>query len=120
MLLPRTTEAGALRKLTARSAAGLTMVVAEAWLLPGSGSIWSAEAAAVAVMVPCAPGVTTMVAVARPPLFKLPKLKRTTLPLITVRPWEALAERMPTLEGRLLPTRTPGAVLGPFLVTETG
>ena len=101
-----------------RSAAGPTVVVAVAVLLPVIGSTWLALTTAVATMVPCAVGVALIVADARPPLVRVPKLQTTMLPIM-VEPWDGVTEFNMTLKGNVLVTVTLEAVDGPLLVTET-
>src|SRR5262249_30195652 len=117
-LLRTTTGSGVSTTPKARSAAGPTTVGVLTVLLPGTGSDWLPETVEVVTIVPCAVGVTAMVPVARAPAARLPRLKATRLPLMVVKPCDALAFWTMTLKGSVFVTLTPEACDGPLFVTE--
>jgi hypothetical protein len=74
---------------------------------------------AVLVIVPVAPGVTTIVTVAVAPLAKFPMLQVTIPPDCVQLPWLGVAVPYATLEGNVSVIVTPVAGNGPLLVTVT-
>ena len=112
------TESGESVLVSDRSTEGLTVVVAVAELLPvlGSVSLPLTEAVLLRDGTAAAVGVTTIVADALAPLFRLPRLQ----PIVVVPlqlPWLEATETNVTLAGSVSVTVTPVAVNGPLLVT---
>ena len=118
-MLPATAGLGKPVRLSARSAAGPTVVVTVAVLLAGMGSTWRAFAVAVAAISPSAAGTTAIVAVAVAAAAKLGKLQKITLPAKVAVPVEKVAETMGALAGKTFVTVIAVAGLGPLFVNET-
>ena len=121
--MPAVTGSGEPVLFTDRSALGeLMAVVAEAELLPDTGSAVMLDAAdAELVKFPVAPEstVTTIVAVAVAPPVRSCKLHKTVPEDSPHEPWLALADTNVVPDGRLSSTSTLSAMSGPLFVTVT-
>src|SRR5437867_735035 len=106
-----------------RSAAGKTVVVAEAVLLAAPGSDTFDDTRAVLVIVPAAFGVTTMLTVALAAFAREPRVQPTCdsawKMTIAQVPWLGVADTKVAPTGTSSETRTPVAVAGPPFVTVT-
>ncbi len=96
--------------------AGLTVVVAVAWLSAGSGSGSAAATEAVFVSVPSCVGVTTIVTVADAPTARLPRAHATVAVPVHV-PWLGVADTRSTLAGSGSLKETPVAGCVPLFFT---
>jgi hypothetical protein len=114
--LPTATGSGASVFVIDRSACAVTVVDADALLLPGTGSVTPLVTLAVLFNVPPVVGVTTMVTVALAPFPRTPMEQITVLVPLQL-PWLGVADTYVTPAGNGSLTLTPVALFGPKLVT---
>ena len=102
--------------VSARSAGASTVVSTLALLFSGLGSGWSPATLAGLVIVPAAPGCTTIVITALPPFARAPTLQVTVV-VPEHEPWLGVAETKRRRPGACPSRTTPVVGFGPLLVT---
>src|SRR5262245_66333149 len=127
MVWPAFTGSGVSVLVTTRSADVSTRVVVVPGLLAEFGSTTPVaagidavpELVSVVLLATSLFTVTTIVIVALPPLAIVPRSAVTVPPAWVTVPWLGVAETNVVPAGRVSVTLTPGASLGPLLVTVT-